>query len=75
MPPRSFRTYSKGNVGKMLGIGLGIGGLLLMSDGRLGLVVTPPSMRPYSPRLLSLLKPVPRVALTTDATPLCPWGA
>jgi hypothetical protein len=30
-------TYSKGNVGKMLGIGLGIGGMLLMGGGRLGL--------------------------------------
>jgi hypothetical protein len=30
-------TYSKGNVGKMLGIGLGIGGMLLMGGGRVGL--------------------------------------
>jgi hypothetical protein len=30
-------TYSKGNVGKMLGIGLGIGGMLLMGGGRLGI--------------------------------------
>jgi hypothetical protein len=30
-------TYSKGNVGKMLGIGLGIGGILLMGGGRLGI--------------------------------------
>jgi hypothetical protein len=30
-------TYSKGNVGKMLGIGLGLGGMLLMGGGRLGI--------------------------------------
>jgi hypothetical protein len=30
-------TYSKGNFGKMLGIGLGIGGMLLIGGGRLGI--------------------------------------
>jgi hypothetical protein len=30
-------TYSKGNMGKMLGIGLGLGGMLLMGGGRLGI--------------------------------------